>query len=484
MVNKHRNPVIILILGLCTALLMGACLDDLVRPPGNYVFDPNRFWVVDFTTSNYYQISADKIFDGNNCEIWAERGSEINEKQAQEIANEYDNKIHELMLQNFSIDSVSYTSGGTEKNFNNILELANYLVNGNGKLIILLLDIRDLYGVNGNNSYIAGYFDPVNFYLNYSNSNFRNMIYIDINPGMKDKTGMYSTFAHELQHLINYVTSMCRRSREKSDIPNRLDTWIDEGLSSQAEHLYQGKPLDGRINWFLGNNTSKGLIDKGNNFFVWGNHANTDYTELDDYATVYLFFTWLYIQSGENAAIFKDIINSTRTDYRAVTEMAAKIESGWGTWETLLRTWHIANYLNTSTGRFGYEHKNDSRNRLSAITVKPLAGTTNISLYPGEAVYSRISACAVTPTISSVNIRYAGLTKGSTVVNLAPPSYSGAMLLTFNANNSRHGNAEPGYLTGVSANMGISAATAFLEETPIDLPAMYIIDHRDLLRNK
>jgi len=207
------------------------------------------------------------------------------------------------------------------------------------------------------------------------------------------------------------------------------DTWIDEGLSSAAEWVYSGKHVSSRVDWFNLNGNGKGKIDVGNNFYMWGNRVTSSdpYPSLDDYATVYLFFQWLRLQSNNN--IYKEIIKSPEYDNKAVINAFNNItSSNYSIWGDMLKDWLSANNNNSATGRDGY--KND-------ITVKVSyapTGTT-INLYPSEGVYSySTSSPPVTP---SGNIKYEYFSGNKT-------------LLTYNANpvNKSDSLSEQGTTTG------------------------------------
>jgi hypothetical protein len=251
-----------------------------------------------------------------------------------------------------------------------------------------------------------------------------------------------------------------------------LDTWIDEGLASQAEYMYLGDNITDKCEWF--SNDERGTIAKGNNFFVWDNHKNAI---LDEYATVYLFFRWLYLQADTNqkTRIFYDIASSKYIDYRAVTDIAGKINPAWDTWENLLRTWLAANYY---PGNAHYGYKEDGYLQ-KTIKVRPIA-EQKISLYPGEGVYSFIKD-SFSP-VETGNIRYTGLTGSETDTGTSPP-YNGNILLTFNANKNNKSTVAPetGSLTGVSPAASVVSRMAAEGE----LTGPYVLDARDVLgRNR
>jgi hypothetical protein len=283
-------------------------------------------------------------------------------------------------------------------------------------------------------------------------SNQRDMIYIDTNPGMDNGRieSSVTTLAHEMQHLMNFVTTLVTRSVIEDNMLvdfDLMDTWIDEGLSSAAEYIINGHSTD-RISWYNENGSIsrnlKGLIDQGNNFYVWGNHTNNQYAVLDDYATVYLFFQWLRIHQIGGSNIWRDIISSSHYDYQSVTA-AMNNES----WDNLLRDWMAANYINNSTGVYGYKEE-------ITITANYAPKTASISLFPGEGVYSLINSQYYIPG-SSNNIRYALLDKNTGNVSIGG-SFSSGALLTYNKNIKIEAVSETGTTTGEAPSADMSAA--------------------------
>jgi hypothetical protein len=468
----------------CIAVIILSSCDLLLELLGG-LGGSKTFWAVDTTKNSsdynyYYQLTASLLAENDYCKVYAETSSGVTEATAEKVADEYI-KIYNKMMNAFGLEfDVKYTNGTTGKL--DTLKYADALTDGDGKLTILLLDIKDGYRKGVNESYVAGYFTAINFFSDNPSSGYRSnacdMIYIDTDPALTtDPTGCYSTLAHELQHLMNFVTTLEKRvvydaKGEVEDI-FLMDTWIDEGLASAAEWVYTGKTLDDRLSWYYNNGGGEGakkitsLIDKGNNFFVWDNRegegeGKSIYANLDDYATVYLFFQWLRIQSNNGQNIYKEIIGSSKGDYMAVTDAAsARISSSYnnGNWERLLGDWLAANYINNTSGIYGYKGDND----LIKIKGRHLQSTNakNINLYPGEGVYSKINGYYSKPSNIGY-IRYSLLTD----TGISPDSFitSGA-LLTYNANpinfimgsddRKKDPNPEPGVVTGIAASVTI-----------------------------
>jgi hypothetical protein len=397
-----------------------------------------------------YQVKAVRLAENNACIVYGDYNARVSVSTAEEIAGEYARHIGPSITGIFG----------------------NYYP-GDKRLIILLLDIIDDYDSKNNPTYVAGYFSMKDIFPKsfVSNSNEAPMLYIDINPGKLGDDNFYSTIAHELQHLINFSSRYRDKETELENEPDlnkfiasiQQDDWVDEGLSSAAEYIYSkvaGKNQSGnghikdKIDYYNDAQDKYKLgrsnIPEGNNFFTWGEDETFVY---DDYVTVYLFFQWLRIHaSGTDDTdsislypIYRSIIESEYTDYRAVTTAARKHIPGLfeGTdptddqaweWERLLETWLAANYVNAPKkeapgGFWGYNGE---------ITLNPvmLAGKT-VWLYPGEGVYSSLSGKPFGyPLNSPEHIRYAGLNKTEetlTRITRENPG-RGDALLTFNAN--------------------------------------------------
>ena len=477
--QKQKNPSVQILL-LTVVFILTFCETE-TKPKDDDLgsLGPNQFYAQNIITDRFYKVTADRLWEGSTCVIWAERGSGVDTAQAQAIADKYDTVIRNLVVNAFSDKNFSILIEGEQYYFTDVLGLANWLGDGEAeKLTILLLDIKDGYVPGTSAGYVAGYFFAGNLYekgpvrdprgniLYYSNG--RDMIYIDTYPGLNEESleETYSTFAHELQHLINFYTTLFARTDQS--FYYLMDTWIDEGLSSQAEYLYLGKNVEWKCEWFV--DDYAGTIARGNNFFVWGNRQNQSVDAIyDDYATVYLFFRWLYLQSGGDTSLFRRIANSEEYNYLAVTEETGK------DWETLLRRWFAANY-NPADSDYGYRGDDYLK---GMIRVKTISGSS-ISLYPGEGVYSAIKSNP-NAAAGGPHIRYAGLTNTSSYIDTSPP-YTGKVLLTYNANTRRTDGYETGFLTGVAPSPPSIARPA--EDTLTrQFTRPRALDARDVMRN-
>jgi hypothetical protein len=396
---------------LLISLVTGTCdLFEEIPPEENYYPEKEawRFYAYDISeprgpgdAQNYYEIAAVQLREGSKCEVWVDRTIKVSEDTAKAIADKFDTKIYPDNTDTF---------GSYEIIFKDPVSI---------KLFILILDIRDSYNKNGNRGFVAGYFDSRDL-SDYKYSNGSPILYIDAYPNEIDSELTYSTIAHEFQHLINYCTSVKLRGYA-------MDTWIDEGLSCAAEYIYHGDADTSRLEHF--NEDPRGTIARGNNFFIWGEDRDEGFdTTLDDYASVFLFFRWLDIQSG-GRDIYRDIAQSTKYDHEAVTGAAAKRFGGgdaasFKNWDTLFGTWLKANYMGSADGREGYKGKIKPR-----VWAVPGGSGNEYKLYPGGAVYTKFDGTGT----DTADIKYLSMTRTPEASNNQYPAGDTKRLVMFNA---------------------------------------------------
>lgn len=365
------------------------------------------FWAqTTYKVGNYwYKVQATKITEGTYCVIYLENANKdkITTTQVENIKNEFDNTIYTNIKNNFGDPSD---------------------VDGNGKITLLLLDIKDGFDPVTSDSYVAGYFDP-NQDFDDPYSNKMDMLYMDLYPHFTSGTlqDFYNTIAHEFQHLINF--------NETYFVQNSgvyFDTWINEGMSSAAEKINQ----DSQIVWKINTYKSSSTIVSGRNFLYWSG-------SLDNYTSVYLFFQWLSIQASNGDAIYKTIMlnSSANTDYLAVLNAATlKLTNFSGsTWSDLLGSWFAANILLNSSGLYGYGTA-DTTNFSNLVT--SFYSSSTASLRPGYGVY-----CTMTPPYSispSGDINYLSVDTTIGSVDFTTP-YSGDYLIAYNINGNAGGSS-------------------------------------------
>ncbi|MDR0551281.1 MAG: hypothetical protein LBG72_04600 [Spirochaetaceae bacterium] len=336
------------------AVLFSACKPAVNE--FNMLPETKEFFATDLSTSpsKRYKIDAKLVAQGEKCIVY----HELDEKNPirMGIVNDLVYQFDKLIYPNIT------TAFGYPWKFDN-----------EDRITLLLLDVQD--GANGiSGGYVAGYFYP-NDLSNAMESNYLTMLYIDTLPGFNQIQTAYSTTAHELLHLINYSTSL-RMARTP------VETWLDEGLATAAEYLYKNEQQNARVRYFTSADNS---IRNGNTFYVWANRNDL----LAEYSSGYMFFQWLGIHSLNGYGIYKEIITSPFSDYRAVTTVVQKNmrvlfeneTEAEEVWTKLLGTWFLANAIDEQNEYFGYKKRIDN-----LAIHKPQS--TSVQLAPGEGVYS------------------------------------------------------------------------------------------------
>ncbi|MBW5391158.1 peptidase M30 [Brachyspira pilosicoli] len=186
-------------------------------------------------------------------------------------------------------------------------------VDNNGKIIILFLDLNP---ESGNGSILNGYFNPADLIDGQGNN--ADMLYMDLGGLNNNPYYMAGTILHELQHLINYNVNVLGNGRD-------IEVWLNEALSESTSVLFNRTTVNSRnrefnsINYYC--------------FYTWDLPINV----FANYPSASVFMNWLYIKSGYNDNIFKNIASSKEVNaYRRVLSTVGTISS---TWDSLLIQW-------------------------------------------------------------------------------------------------------------------------------------------------
>ncbi|WJP98078.1 M30 family zinc metallopeptidase [Macrococcus bovicus] len=240
------------------------------------VGDSRTFNTVNISTNQAESTRAQLQYAGTKALVWV-ADSNVTQADAEKLGKEFDANIAPLIHNNF----------GTESD-----------VDGNGKVNILLYDIKDGFGEQSR-SYVGGYFSGRDL-LNVAGSNKGEIFYMDTYPSMgyvdktkKDVTQIYSTVAHEFQHMVNFNKKYLEQGQP-------MDTYLNEAFSMAAEHIYSG-PISDRIDYY---NNSKS-IQNGHSLTIWSNAGDT----LSNYSLSYLFGQYLNEQAGIGDRVYKEVIN-------------------------------------------------------------------------------------------------------------------------------------------------------------------------------
>lgn len=230
-------------------------------------------------------------------------------------------------------------------------------IDGNGKIIILLMDIN----VNkGAGSQVLGYFNPMDMH----GYNEGEILYMDISNANNKTDNAIGTIIHEFQHLINYSYVM-------SGARNEMDSWLNEALSESTSILFNKATAESRINEFNKINYYC--------FYTWDIPTNISNNGKPNthvnYPSASVFMNWLYQKNGSNETIFKTIAFSKELgDYNKVLSAAKGISGLSGaTWDSLLLNWMSEIVTNGSNWNTTNKPTNN-------------CASGDVSLYPGAMI--------------------------------------------------------------------------------------------------
>ena len=196
-------------------------------------------------------------------------------------------------------------------------------IDHNGKVFLLLIDVRDDFIPDSSDTYIAGYFDPLDQSLQ---GNRADIIYLDTYPALMngyDTQFTLSILAHEYQHLIHYGQDP------------QEELWINEGLSELAPVL-MGLPHRDFTSYLANTNVR---LDRFEN-------------ELADYARCGLFFLYSWVQLG--TSFIRELVQQDDTGIEGIENTLTRHNDL--SFDSLVLNWHRANFIQ-GQDKLGYGSK-------------------------------------------------------------------------------------------------------------------------------
>lgn len=277
--------------------------------------DDNKENVENFTTDyQYTKRKATLQAVGKKCYVWVlndnftkgtASGATINKEKAEQLAEQFDN-MYELIREVFGKESDQMYDRGR------LISIPD-----GTKVNIVVYDIKGDYTV-GQNSGTFGYFWPKDYYTPESNefynegilllSNNGKYFYIDSGFLNSAESMIYSTLAHEFQHMIHFGQKYVNNGRNSS-------TWSNEMMSMVCEDMiqeYLGISVENspimRLLTFATDYYRSGLTD-------WLPDDNV----LFSYAGAYAFGAYLARNYGGKDLI-KQIATNQYVDQEAITQ--------------------------------------------------------------------------------------------------------------------------------------------------------------------
>jgi len=282
-------------------------------------------------------------------------------------------------------------------------------VDGDSKIIILILDIKD--GYDGSGGYVAGYFHSVNELPKSanSNSNEAEIYYLDSNPAaLTTPSGLIdgmSTTAHEFQHMIHW-------NYNRTTPTSTQFTFINEGSSLIAE-VNAGYPLYSQT----------GFTSEPNHYlFDW--RFNDNENVLRDYSRAAKYMLYLRDQFSMN--IFKPLVQTTVKGPAAIDTALKKAGNNLN-FKDATRNWFIANGVNSQSinSAYGYVYPNVSLVAMQTYLNPNVASTSrDVRGYAADYLSfengSNLSVTFTLPSGSTLEIKAVKIgTGGTEIVDVA-----------------------------------------------------------------
>jgi hypothetical protein len=304
------------------------------------------------------------------------------------------------------------------------------LIDSDGEITIFLCDIDSDESPSGG---VVGYFDSRNnvqaIYEPYSNE--RVMFTIDAvmyaNPtntlGYPDPPGwnitdywpeeIYSTLAHEFQHMIHFYQRSILR-----DASSVGDTWINEMASQVVEDLLSDKMavpgprgvdgLDGTDGTATSTTNTQGRLPLFND---WNDVSLSTwfYSPISEalkcYSITYAFGAWLARNYG-GAALLNRLMKCTLTGPASIEDIVSQATGSVESFSRLLQRWSVAQLLSNETDAPpGYRYNTGTFEESTVNGNTYRLGSINLYNYsPRPYLYSRSSVGGYRPLSTSQSL--------------------------------------------------------------------------------
>ena len=272
--------------------------------------------VENFTTDyQYTKRKATLQAVGKKCYIWVlndnfssdgiASGATINKEKAERLAEQFDN-MYELIREVFGKESDQMYDHGS------LISIPD-----GTKVNIVVYDIKGDYTV-GQNSGTFGYFWPKDYYTSESNefynedllllSNNGKYFYIDSGCLNSAESMIYSTLAHEFQHMIHFGQKYINNGRNSSTWSNEMMSMVCEDMIQEYLGISEANSPIMRLLTFATDYYRSGLTD-------WLPDDNV----LFSYAGAYAFGAYLARNYGGKDLI-KQIATNQYVDQDAITQ--------------------------------------------------------------------------------------------------------------------------------------------------------------------
>jgi len=345
----------------------------------NFVVGSTYSWfAMNLSTSTFYSVPSTCRKVGTNCYVFVEDaswGARVTQAAVDSVQNAFDNKCPANASK--GIYQMDVETFGNPPN-----------VDGDSKIVILILDIKDSYA-NAGDSYTAGYFHSWNELPKANNygSNEAEIYYLDCNPinltitsGIQDAM---STTAHEFQHMIMY-----NYHYNASQI-----TFMNEASSLIAEKVC-GYPF--REQSSFANDSPQRLMN-------WrsGNDA------IKDYSRAARFMLYFYEQFG--IQFLSKFVQSSSVGISGIDDALSKLSVTTSRrFADILPDWYIANAVDNKAfnSKWGYTLAGMPKPQGNTFWNANMASATYTSPFLGASIISLQGSSSVNSLFSNGNSTY------------------------------------------------------------------------------
>ena len=289
---------------------------ELPAAPALPIGTERTFFVPDFRSMQQYTVSAVLRGIGGFCYIFVEEAEWNTRVTAETVAS---------IIRAFDVATPANPQQGIYSTLAGLFGVPPD-IDGNGRVILLLLNIQD---ANHASQYTAGFFNPVDqsrgvlrapgFRGFPIRSNEADILYIDTQPLNPNSEVAHNVIAHELLHLIHW-----RHDPHEA-------TWVDEGCAGYASFLC-GYSVLAHVNAFE-KTPSISLI-------AW---PERDADALPHYGAAFLWMLYLHEQYGGTETL-TEIVQNRGTSLTGVADALA-LRGITQKVSDLFIQWKLANYL-------------------------------------------------------------------------------------------------------------------------------------------
>jgi hypothetical protein len=286
-------------------------------------------------------------------------------------------------------------------------------VDGNGKILIMLYDIKD--GGTAQTGFVGGYFFSVNLFdqteiPSIYRSNEAEMVFIDCNEVSITSAYTKSVLAHEYQHLVGYVDRRLRQNK------GTMQTWINEGLAEHASYdVYGQSAIQGRFH-FLSDNSG---FDPTTSLIHWN-------SSLTDYSYSATFINFIVNKVAVEKTFLTSLNQSTGGDHLALGSLLSGIYTGTDVerFNKAFYDYSVHGLFEVQTGIFPSVTKGSSNTtgKFSGIGFRSSSSYNQQGYVPVFLKYDTASSISVT-NAALMDISTSTLSIANSVSNLA--AYNG-----------------------------------------------------------